>query len=92
MAKCFLLRKRLNNLDKRLEQMLSKYGDSKRDKIESLFKKRNPQYEILKKETSDLWKRKYNHEKLIDNREKIVNRIISFKSLIDNYTNNQIIG
>lgn len=84
--------KRLNNLDKRLEQMLSKYGDSKRDEIESLFKKRNPQYEILKKETSDLWKRKYNHEKLIDNREKIVNRIISFKSLIDNYTNNQIIG
>ncbi len=80
--------KQLNRFEERLERLLSKSEFSKRKEVETLFKKRNPQFEILLKETHNLWLKINKYQNRIDNREKIVNRLYSFKKLIENYTTN----
>ncbi len=80
--------KQLNRLEELLERLISKSESSKRKEVETLFKKRNPKFEILLKETHNLWLKINKYQNRIDNREKIVNRLYSFKKLIENYTTN----
>ena len=77
--------KQLNRLEERLERLLSKSKFS-REEVETLFKKRNPLFEILLKQTQNLWLDINKYQNLINNREKIANRLYSFKNLIENYT------
>lgn len=78
--------KQLNRLEERLQRLLSKSEFSKREEVKTLFKKRNPQFEILLKETNNLWLQINKYQNRINNRENIVNRLNSFKRLIENYT------
>ena len=78
--------KQVTRLEKQLERLLSKSEFSKRKEVETLFKKRNPQFEILLKQTQSLWLDINKYQNLINNREKIANRLNSFKSLIEIYT------
>lgn len=80
--------KQLNRLEKRLERLWAKSEFSKRKEVETIFKERNPQLEILLKETHNLWLKINKYQGLINNRENIVNRLNSFKKLIETNTNN----
>lgn len=78
--------KQLNKLEERLKRLLSKSEISKKEEVETLFKKRNPQLEILLEQTHNLWIDINKYQNQINNREKISNRLNSFKSLIEIYT------
>ena len=78
--------KRFDYLKSRLEKLIDKVEFSKRKEVEDKFKERNPQFEILEKEVQELWNKIYEYKDLINNREKILSRLESFRDLISEMT------
>lgn len=67
-----------NRLQKRLEK--AEYG--KEDEVKEAFKKKNPQYEMLREEMVGLRSQVYSLEAQINNREHYLNQLEDAKSLI----------
>ena len=57
-------------------------GEVNLDELENRFKENNPRYEILTKETNELWQKQNKYLTLINDRESVKKRLDSYKELI----------
>lgn len=81
--------KRYVYLDNILNLIINKESDStQKENIETEFKKQHPDYSMLEQQVQKLNKQIFEYKDLIYEREQTVQRLKSFKELIDNNTRN----
>lgn len=80
----------INKKNKQLEYLKQRLGSIKKkavgevnlEELENRFKENNPRYEILTKETNELWQKQNKYLTLINDRESVKKRLDSYKELI----------
>lgn len=76
--------KQLDSFKNRLENLKKEAADGvDLAELEKQFKEKNPMYEILIKETNELWQKQNKYLTLIKEREGIKSRLVSYKELIE---------
>ena len=75
--------KQFEYLKQRLDSIKKKaVGEVNLEELENRFKENNPRYEILTKETNELWQKQNKYLTLINDRESVKKRLDSYKELI----------